>query len=55
MCPWLAKIIRGRSQQVKVRRGAEMGSTAVYGPTKAQVVPEKLAIYWKLIIAIMKL
>lgn len=27
---WLARIIRGRSQQVRVRRGVERGSVAIY-------------------------
>lgn len=52
---WLARIIRGRSQQVKTRRGVERGSVAICRPRWDQPVSEKFFRQLKLVTAIVRL
>ena len=48
---WLARIIRGRSQQERTRRGADKGSVAIRGLVRDQPVSEVRASQWRLITA----
>lgn len=40
---WLAKIIRGRSQHVRTRRGVDRESVAMYRPSEDQPVSERFS------------
>lgn len=52
---WLARIIKGRSQHVKTRRGVDNVSIAVYNPREVQPVSDMFLIQVKLSIEIIKL
>lgn len=52
---WLARIIRGRSQQVSTRRGVERESVAMYGLRQCQPVSEKFLSSVRLIKATIRL
>ena len=52
---WLARIIKGRSQQVRVRRGVERGSVAMYWFKKDQPVSAEILNQVKLASAIIRL
>ena len=52
---WLAKIINGRSQQVRTRRGVERGSVAMYVLTQAQPVSERFSSHVRLASAMIRL
>ena len=49
---WLARIIKGRSQQERTRRGADKGSVAIRGFVKDQPVSEVRVSQWRLVTAI---
>jgi len=50
---WLARIIRGRSQHDRIRRGVDKGSVAISGFIRDQPVSEAWNSQWRLIKAIM--
>lgn len=52
---WLARIIRGRSQQVRTSRGVERESVAIWRPRKDQPVSIVLINHFRLINAMIRL
>lgn len=52
---WLARIISGRSQQERIRRGVDRGSVAIRGFIKDHPVSEVWVSQWKLARAIIRL
>lgn len=52
---WLARIIRGRSQQVRTKRGAERGSVAAYKFREVQPVSDIFLSQVRLASAIVRL
>ena len=52
---WLARIIIGRSQHDRIRRGVERGSVAIRGLIRDHPVSEVKVSQWRLIIAIIRL
>jgi len=52
---WLARIISGRSQQVRTRRGVDKESVAIYNPNEDQPVSDRFLSQVRLNRAIMKL
>lgn len=52
---WLARIIRGSSQQVSTRRGIDRRSVAMYGLRDAQPVSDKFASHVRLMNAMTRL
>jgi len=52
---WLAKIISGKSQQVRTRRGVDKGSVAIYWLREVQPVSDRLSSQVRLASAIMRL
>merc|ERR1712035_236994 len=52
---WLARIIRGRSQQVRTKRGVDRGSVAIYGLRQDQPVSERFFSQVRLASAITRL
>ena len=52
---WLARIIKGRSQQVRTRRGVERGSVAMYWFMEYQPVSIDMLRHVRLISAMIRL
>lgn len=52
---WLAKIIRGSSQQVSTRRGVDKGSVAIYRLREAQPVSDRFSSQARLASAMIRL
>lgn len=52
---WLARIIRGRSQQDKIRKGVERESVARYGVRKVHPVSDEVLSQSRLVSAIRRL
>lgn len=52
---WLAKIIRGRSQHERIKRGVDRGSVAKYGFRKVHPVSEVFFSHIRLVRAIKRL
>lgn len=52
---WLARIMRGKSQQVRTSRGVESGSVAIYGFKKDHPVSDRFFSQVRLINAIIRL
>lgn len=52
---WLARIIRGSSQQVRTRRGVEIGSEAIKQFRKDQPISAGSASQSRLVLAITRL
>lgn len=55
MWSWLARIIKGRSQHVRIIRGVDRVSVAMYNPSEVQPVSDIFLIQVRLSIEIIKL